>query len=68
MTIRAECFTNLDDFRLAEWPTEFVALPRVGDYVEAIDGKRLRVVAITHSAPRDRCGDVRATVRLELHR
>ena len=30
--IHGRCHTNLDEWRGAEWPTKFVALPRVGDY------------------------------------
>lgn len=69
MTIRAHCHTNLDDFKRCEWPDEFLAVPRVGDYVEAADGKRLRVCAITHLViPPGRLGKPGPCIRVELHK
>ena len=53
--IHAFCRTNLDEFKMVEWPKLFVEVPRLGDGVE---GKRtgpgpgshpvLYVCAITH--------------------
>ena len=33
-----------------EWPSYFVALPRVGDYVTAKSGRRLEVMAVVHKS------------------
>ncbi len=56
LTIKVQCHTNLDEFKLVEWPAEMVCRPQVGDYVEGRRGEtgpgsrpRLRVVAVTHS-------------------
>lgn len=46
--IKGRCFTNLDGFGYADWPELFVAVPRVGEWVES-GYKRLRVVSVTHS-------------------
>lgn len=46
--IEGRCVTNLDKFRRAEWPELFVTLPRVGDYVQARGGQRLKVYSVTH--------------------
>ena len=49
--IHGRCHTNLDEWRGAKWPTKFVALPRVGDYVRGEQGDYrpwLRVVTVTH--------------------
>ena len=62
--IEGVCHTNLDDFKLGNWPTVFCALPRVGDYVEekVQPGRawRLRVVSVTHKW--------NGTIEVELHR
>ena len=49
--IQGSCFTNLDKWRRADWPTVFAAVPRVGEYVQGVMGEfrpKLRVVAVTH--------------------
>lgn len=47
--IRGYCRTNLDDYRREEWPKEFVAVPRIGDYVQSTSSlNSLKVVTITH--------------------
>ena len=47
--INGYCKTNLDEFKRTEWPTQFVALPREGDWVEGKNGEdTLRVVKVTH--------------------
>lgn len=48
------CRTNLDEGRKHTWPENFVTCPRVGDYVEAASGYRLKVVCITHSVRNQR--------------
>lgn len=45
--IKGYCRTNLDGYGRCDWPEVFVALPRVGDCVEAND-RSLRICAITH--------------------
>lgn len=47
--IKGSCFTNLDEGRRDQWPKEFVALPRIGDSVEAESGRTLKVVDVTHT-------------------
>lgn len=71
--ITARCFTNLDEWGRATWPTLFVAVPRVGDWVEGRMGDkrpRLRVVAVTHGSTPAAAGGVteRPFVNVELHR
>jgi len=47
--IKAQCYTNLDNFRCNV--TAFSALPRVGDYVEVLYNdieSSLRITKITH--------------------
>jgi len=46
--IRGMCRTNLDGYEREEWPTEFVAVPRRGERVQAQSGKHLAVVGVTH--------------------
>lgn len=69
--IEAACRTNLDDYQREKWPTEFVALPRLGDWVEAESGVRLRVVGVTHRMDRPgpgQCGASVPVIEVELHR
>jgi hypothetical protein len=47
--IKGHCFTNIDEAKNERWPKEFVALPRVGDSVEARSGRVLKVVEVTHT-------------------
>jgi hypothetical protein len=47
-TIKGYCTTNLDDYRREEWPTEFVAVPTPGQWVEAKSKNMLKVVNVTH--------------------
>lgn len=47
--IKAECRTNLDEYKLVTWPTVFARCPNVGEWVCARDGKTLRVSGITHA-------------------
>ena len=46
--IPVNCHTNLDEFVNANWPKQFCCRPKVGDYVKASNGKRLKIVSITH--------------------
>jgi hypothetical protein len=46
--IKAYCRTNLDTYKCARWPTQFVCTPRIGDWVKSQCGKKLRVMGITH--------------------
>ena len=56
--IRGYCRTNIDDFKRYTWPRDFVAVPRVGEYVQG-EGPRpvttptLRVVGVTHCVDED---------------
>ena len=54
------CFTNIDDYKLEEWPTLLQARPLVGERVTAKSGKNLKVVAISHLFD--------GTLRVELHK
>jgi hypothetical protein len=61
------CFTNLDDFANVDWPTLFVAVPRVGERVQGRRGTNipsLKVIAVTHIMNRDG----KPEIRVELHR
>ena len=66
------CRTNLDEGRMKRWPEMFVTCPRVGDYVCADDGYRLKVVAITHKIIRPSYGNndryPYPCIEVELHR
>tara|TARA_Y100000034_G_C6875031_1_gene400036 strand:+ start:1279 stop:1497 length:219 start_codon:yes stop_codon:yes gene_type:complete len=46
--IEGRCRTNLDGYERCKWPEVFVAVPRIGERVEAKDGKRLKVCGVTH--------------------
>jgi len=47
--IEGYCRTNLDDMKYKSgWPTEFVAVPRMGERVMNERGFSLKVVGITH--------------------
>jgi len=47
--IEGHCHTNLDGYERIDWPKFFVAVPKEGDWVESICGKRvLRVCKIKH--------------------
>jgi len=49
MYIRGVVFTNYDEDKRINWPTEFVAVPMLGHRIESLDGKHNRVVCgITH--------------------
>ena len=52
--MRARCRTNLDGYENELWPTEFLALPRNGDCVQARSGKYLKVCRVTHAMDTDR--------------
>ncbi len=50
--INAKCTTNLDELSQELWPEQFVAVPRIGDWVESRGCRRLKVVSITHAMAR----------------
>ena len=63
------CHTNIDDFKQVEWPTEFVAVPRVGERVQGKCGKTLKVVQVTHLMRRvSGYTSEEPCVSVELHR
>lgn len=63
------CRTNRDEGCNKRWPETFVTCPRVGDYIAAECGYRLKVVAITHKVhPRESDGRRTPYVEVELHR
>lgn len=48
--IKVRCRTNLDDYKLREWPTIMVCRPLKGDAVADRTGRyRLYIVGITHA-------------------
>jgi hypothetical protein len=47
--VKAICKTNLDEFKQEVWPEEFVAVPNIGDWVQAKSGRVLHVVKIMHT-------------------
>lgn len=44
----AQCVTNIDKGKREKWPNKFLIIPKIGDFVEADSGFRLKVCAITH--------------------
>jgi len=46
--INGKVITNLDDYKKEKWPYEFVAVPKIGSYIESKSKKILRVLSITH--------------------
>lgn len=46
--IEGVCRTNLDAYKTANFPTVFVAVPRLGESVEDDRGRQLKVHKITH--------------------
>ena len=63
------CHTNRDEGRMKRWPEVFVTCPRVGDYVEADCGYRLKVASITHKTrPREFDGHQSPYIEVELNR
>ena len=53
--IKGYCRTNLDDYKMDDWPEVFVEVPRIGEYVRAKEDmyKELKVVQITHTVNDD---------------
>ena len=49
--IKGYCITNLDDYKICEWPKKFVAVPRKGERISSKESvyKSLKVVQITHT-------------------
>ena len=43
------CSTQLEAFSREDWPTEMVCRPNIGDCVQAVSGKKLYIMDITHS-------------------
>ena len=69
MNIR--CCTNIDKWKYTAWPNEFVAIPRVGDYVEGIGPgdyrPRLKVHSVAHTVDsKSYMGNSAALIILEL--
>ena len=49
-TPRYKCRSYLDDARNKEWPSDFVAVPQIGQSVKAVhEDYLLRVTGITHT-------------------
>lgn len=47
--IEGYCRTNLDYYQRYQWPTQFAAVPRVGERVLTTCGlQSLKVVSVTH--------------------
>ena len=66
--IYGSCYTNLDDFKMYEWPKVFVSVPRIGDRVASNCGRRmLYVVAIEHTTVTQE-GKNYPYIRVELNR
>lgn len=45
--IKIICFSNLDEYKAQEWPDQLPAVPKVGQWLQAKSGKRLRIVNTT---------------------
>ncbi len=49
MSIKGFCHSNIGWAKQTEWPREFVAVPRIGEYVESTCGQReLKVIRVIH--------------------
>lgn len=46
--ISGQCRTNLDGYASEFWPERFVAIPEIGQMVEAKSGRILKVCSVTH--------------------
>jgi hypothetical protein len=46
--IQGYCRTNMDGYEREEWPREFAAIPKPGEWVEAKSKRSLKVAQITH--------------------
>jgi hypothetical protein len=71
--IIGSCHTNLDDYDREEWPTQFVAVPREGEWVESKNRKILKVVKVTHVVVKKNiyggeCEQGYPQIRVELHK
>ena len=47
-SIPVHCHTNLDAYQRETFPRAMAVRPMIGDRVESISGKTLRIVDITH--------------------
>lgn len=65
--IRGICHTNLDDYKQEKFPEYFVVVPRIGEHVQSENGKRLKVVSITHCWGK-LYADATAYIKVELHK
>jgi hypothetical protein len=71
VSVGGSCFTNLDEFAGVDWPTAFVAVPRIGERVQGVrtrgDGPgtlpTLKVVGVTHTVKKGY-----PMILVELHR
>lgn len=65
--IEGYCHTNLDEYRRLSWPTQFVAVPRLGERVESSEKgayqRSLKVVGVTHAIY-----DGHPFIRIELNK
>lgn len=66
--IKGNCFTYIDEYKMAAWPTVFAAVPRIGERVAARNGASLRVVQVTHYEHESEAGTHEPRIRVELHR
>lgn len=60
-----QCFTNLDQWKRAEWPTQTASAPRIGERMQGLMGDKkpiLRIVMVTHCV-----GAKGPYLRVELH-
>lgn len=51
--IKAHCTTNLDAYINEIWPNVFIAVPRIGDYIQSKHRSILEVYQITHCYDED---------------
>lgn len=73
--IPVQCFTNLDGYERERWPQTMACRPQLGDAVESVSGKVLKVVRVTHAvtALRDAAtgiavGGFAPCLKVELHK
>lgn len=67
MEIQARCVTNVDKFKISDWPSVFAAIPNPGDWVASRSGGELRVVRVIHRSVTVE-GKERPMIEVELNR
>ena len=56
--MQVSCKAYTDEAKFANWPDQFVCPPKIGDWVQALGGLRMKVVSLTHCVKRTGYGDL----------